>query len=354
MIKSLVHTVKKYRIHEFVWLIFLVYELLVYTAISRNLPSFIDYFTHLALNILLFYIHAIFFKKYDRNFYVIILLILVELASYSFFSFYLERFLTITGLVNYGRVTKFDFSYLSRSIWRALYFIGFSTGYVYILRALEERKAAAELKTQNLINTLENQRLENELVKVENDFLRSQINPHFLFNTLSFIYNGTRKKAPEAASAILSLSEMMRYALKQPTSSETILLSAEIEQVENLINLHKLRTKDGIYLRMNVSEGIAHIRFLPLMLLTLVENIFKHGNVTNPNYPAEINIQLQNGTLSISTLNLIADKASGSSNGVGMDNVKKRLISHYGTRASINAYKIEPNLFKSEIVIDAI
>ncbi|RZL16849.1 MAG: hypothetical protein EOO89_10900, partial [Pedobacter sp.] len=317
----------------------------------------ITYVVYYFIYLSVFYTNAYLFNRINKQKTTIRILfiptiIVAEIVIFGLINFYLEKTMIYFGLMEVPGGIKLTFVSAAMTAWRLLYFIGFSTGYVYILKSMEESKRTEELRRQNLENTIYNQRLENELVKVENDYLRSQINPHFLFNTLSFIYNGTRKTAPDAASAILSLSDMMRYALKQPGSSDTIYINDEVEQVENLINLHKLRTKNSVFVDLEISGDLTGVKFLPLMLLTLVENVFKHGNLSNQANPGKIKVEYLNNKLIISTRNLIAEKQHGESNSVGMENIRKRLDGFYKGTASLNYSKIETNAFYTEIVVE--
>ncbi len=341
---------KSYKTHLLVWLIFIFYELFITTAaFTTPIPVGIIVFYYL-MNFMLFYVNAELIYKVAHKPILIPLIIFVEVILYCLVVYSLELLLFSLDILPVKSVLSG--STVTRLVWRGLYFIGFSVGFVYIVKALEESRQSAKLKTENLTNILDNHRLENELVKLENNYLRSQINPHFLFNTLSFIYNGTRKTAPDAASAILSLSEMMRYALKQPGSSELIYLKDEIEQVQNLINLHVLRTKNKVFVELDIPYEVGEIKFLPLVLLTLAENIYKHGNISNPDYPAKISIINTEDTLTITTLNLKADKKHGESNGVGMGNIKRRLETFYSEKLKFTFSDTPNNYYLTEIKID--
>lgn len=351
--QSIYSAVKKsYKTHLIVWIIFIFYELFITTlSFTVSIPIAVIIFYY-SMNILLFYVNAELIYKFSKRYFLIPIIIAVEIVGYCGLIYILELLLTKLEILNVGR--GFSWQSIIRSLWRGIYFIGFSVGFVYIVKAIEESKQSERLKTENLTNILDNHRLENELVKLENNYLRSQINPHFLFNTLSFIYNGTRKLAPDAASAILSLSEMMRYALKQPGSSELVNLRDEVEQVENLMNLHRLRTKNKVYVELIIPNDINDVKFLPLVLLTLVENIYKHGNISNENYPAKITIINDENVLSISTFNLKADTPSKSSNGVGMGNIKRRLETFYNDRLTFTFKEGPSNTYITEIKVKSI
>ncbi|WP_443936697.1 sensor histidine kinase [Pedobacter sp. MW01-1-1] len=242
---------------------------------------------------------------------------------------------------------------IARAVYRSLYFIGFSTGYYFILNFFEDRKRVEALERLALATELEKQTLENDLTQTQNNYLRSQINPHFLFNTLNFIYNDARKKAPMAADAIMNLSEMMRYALKRTEASELVPLSEEVEQIEHLINLHKLRTANALNVELKVNGNLFGIRFPPLILLTLVENIFKHGNIAHSTQAALILITYEDDELAVSTINMINDVKNKKveSHHVGLDNIEKRLASLYNGNYTFKHYADLQNRYITEITV---
>ncbi|MDN3585121.1 histidine kinase [Pedobacter aquatilis] len=347
-------------IHLQAWAFFMLYEIFITGIVSGRWGNLGDYIFHYSLNILLFYFHAFGTRKIMdsqirfKNWLFIPFLIL-ELSLYIGIAFPID-YLMSTYIYFDPKATleSFDQVYVLRSVWRALYFIGFSTGYVFLLNSLREKRRVQQLEKQNLVNTIEKQALENDLVQSQNNFLRSQINPHFLFNTLNFIYNDARKKAPLAADAIMNLSEMMRYALKRPEASELVPLSEEVEQIEHLINLHKLRTANTINFNLEVNDDLFGLRFPPLILLTLVENMFKHGNIAHSSQPCIVQINYDRKNLVVSTINMINDvkKREVESHHVGMENIDKRLNNFYKDRYSFKFYKDDTNRYITEIRVD--
>ncbi|UKT63108.1 sensor histidine kinase [Pedobacter mucosus] len=324
---------------------------------SKRFGTIGIYFVIYTLIISIFYIHAYFYEKelnrknVTLKFIRIPVIICLEIIGYTLLAIYLRIAFNRIHIIDTDESQLFIKEFIMGSIWRSLYFIGFSTGYVYILKSFEDRKKVEALERQSLVTQIEKQTLENDLVHSQNNYLRSQINPHFLFNTLNFIYNDARKKAPMAADAIMNLAEMMRYALKRPEASEMVSLNEEIEQIEHLINLHKLRTANTINLQLDVIGDMFGLRFPPLILLTLVENIFKHGNVTHSSQTALIRISYERNTLNITTINMINEirGAERESHNVGIDNINKRLKNFYGDNYIFKFFKDPLNRFITEI-----
>ncbi|WP_443945863.1 sensor histidine kinase [Pedobacter sp. AW1-32] len=283
---------------------------------------------------------------------LITIITICEILGYILLFLFIRYALNLLFPLTVTRVTL-NLEFVFACIYRALYFIGFSTGYVYIIKSFEERKKIEELERQGLVTQLEKQALENDLVESQNNYLRSQINPHFLFNTLNFIYNDARKKAPMAADAIMNLSEMMRYALKRPEAAEMVPLSEEVEQIEHLINLHRLRTGNTINMKLTVNGDLFGVRFPPLILLTLVENMFKHGNISHSAQEALVKITYTGSNLNVYTINMVNEVASKStdSHHVGIENVSKRLHTFYGDDATFDYFKDPSNRYITEIKV---
>jgi len=349
----------RYKIHILTWTIYIVYEVFIVGLINKSFGQPAIYITGYMMNILLFYTHATLFKnaleknEIVKKTLVIITITSIEIAMYIIVMYFLRIFLKYTNLITLPLPIAFNAELIVTYIYRSLYFIGFSTGYVYIIKSFEERKKVEELERQTLVTQLEKQALENDLVESQNNYLRSQINPHFLFNTLNFIYNDARKKAPMAADAIMNLSEMMRYALKRPEAAEMVPLSEEVEQIEHLINLHRLRTGNSINMKLQVTGDLFGVRFPPLILLTLVENMFKHGNVSHSAQEALVKINYTGEELSVYTINMVNEVPSRStdSHHVGIENVAKRLHTFYGTDVTFEYFKDPSNRYITEIKV---
>ncbi|RZK46721.1 MAG: histidine kinase, partial [Pedobacter sp.] len=131
--------------------------------------------------------------------------------------------------------------------------------------------------------------LESERREMELQFLKSQLNPHFLFNSLNNIYSLAYQKSDKTADAIMKLSEIMRYMIYE-SNTPTVALSKEVDYLSNYIELQKIRFKDGAFIELTLNGEIDDQKIVPLMLISFVENAFKHGVVNDPENPVKINI----------------------------------------------------------------
>ena len=168
------------------------------------------------------------------------------------------------------------------------------------------------------------QQLENQNLKTELAFLKSQINPHFLFNTLNNIYILAYKRSDQTAEAILKLSEMMRYMLYE-SSNEFVVVQKEVDFIGQLVSLQQLRTKEQLCFEFKTTGSAEQNEIAPLILISFVENIFKHGTLNDCNDPAIVHINIENNNLTFYSRNKINQRAKDNTSGIGLPNVKRRL-----------------------------
>lgn len=187
-----------------------------------------------------------------------------------------------------------------------------------------------------LKNEKEKQVLLQEKVDAETAFLKSQVNPHFLFNTLNNIYSLVYQKSDQALPAILTLSELMRYNMKD-SQTDFIDLSKEIAYIKSFIHLQTLRIKNAQVI-FTTDTGINSIKIAPLLLIPFVENSFKHGVTDDHEKPLSIHLSVQDKLVKFTTKNYIRQGNKDESSGVGLQNLQRRLQLIYpGThRLTIN------------------
>ena len=219
--------------------------------------------------------------------------------------------------------------FIASSIIRIVYFIGLSTGYWLVLTISQNRKKIADLETIQLKNELQKQELEKTLLLTENAYLKSQINPHFLLNTLNFLYNSVSKYSEKIADSVMTLSDIMRYALTNADEDGKVWLEAEMDQVSNFVNLNQARFNQRLNIEIITTGESEGLRIIPLVLITLVENVFKYGDLLNNNYPAKIITTIDGNTLTFITQNLKKKKVVERSYGIGIKNVKDRLAMYH-------------------------
>lgn len=173
--------------------------------------------------------------------------------------------------------------------------------------------------------------LENEKLLAELNFLKAQINPHFLFNTLNNLYYLAYTKSENTTEVIAKLSQMMRYMIYESNHAK-VPLHKEIEYMENYISLERLRLNNQIPIKFEVKGNTDNVWITPLIFITFLENAFKHGISNNsPKAWVNISIELAEGQCIYQVEN--SKPAEGGQthekSGIGLQNVQRRLDLSY-------------------------
>lgn len=313
----------KYRVlilHISFWLLYFsyrVYDVYTYTGFERailyiGLP--------MVFNILASYVHYIIilpglfrdknWKKYLLYLFILLLpilcaRILTENQVFAQFAPSEDYFKTL-------KLTR-----IVSTIWDTLTFLIFTGMIRFVLDWFE----------------LENKRkqLENEKLNAELNYLKSQINPHFLFNTLhnlnALVYAG----AKNANDVIIKLSNIMRYMIYE-SGKERVQLTNEIDYMNDYIHLESIRLNNSFRLDFKITGNIESIKIAPLMLITFLENAFKHG-VSDQEPDCWINVKLSVDSKQlryhVSNKKIKSVRQNKLKSGFGLDNAKKRLELSY-------------------------
>ena len=192
--------------------------------------------------------------------------------------------------------------------------------------------------------------LESEKKDMELQFLKSQLNPHFLFNSLNNIYSLAYQKSDKTADAILKLSEIMRYMIYESNDS-WVELNKEVEYVQSFVELQKLRFKDGAAVEIKINGEIDGQKIVPLILISFVENAFKHGVANDPEDPIKINIIANQKILHFSVSNKKNKTNKDAMGGVGLNNVERRLQLLYPERYKLNIVNSATH-YTTELMLD--
>lgn len=178
---------------------------------------------------------------------------------------------------------------------------------------------------------VEKEVIEKEQLKTELAFLKSQINPHYLFNTINDIYSLTQQQSEEAPDALLKLSEVLRYMLRE-SDDPYVPLSNEIDYLNNVIDLQKIGQKGHSYINFNVIGEIKGQKIAPLILINFIENAFKHGIFKKNDKPIQISITVDGLNFHLNLRNKINDTKKDRTGGIGLVNVQRRLALIYPNR----------------------
>ncbi|MCK0156432.1 histidine kinase [Cellulophaga sp. F20128] len=311
-----------YKHHIIFWLIYFIFNMLRYSNIHQ------DYALSLKMNLIGFPIHMsiayfnvyylmpkfVFQKKYYRYAFFVVLTLFVMLLVKYFATYILigpdvwpEGPEELQGLtLNYAITTM--------------------VGELYVSSFVAAIKLTIDwLKEHSKLHELEKRQLSTEL-----RFLRSQISPHFFFNTLNNIYSLTLEKSNKAPEVILKLSELMRYLL-YATKKNKQDLKSEIDCIHNYLDLERLRFDDSLDINISISGDLENKTISPMLLIPLIENCFKHGASKNiGDMTINIDIKVSGDFLHFKVSNTIPNKSPvktlpTTSGGIGLSNVKKRL-----------------------------
>lgn len=221
-------------------------------------------------------------------------------------------------LLHYQKLETFDLSY---------YFVCLvSIAVPFILLSWLARV------TENLVlNTIRKEQLEKQVVEAELYYLKSQINPHFLFNTLNNIHTLVYKQASAAPDAVQSLAAIMRYTIYE-SNAPTVPLAREIKYLQDYVSLQQLRYKKSPVVDLNVEGDTTSCRIAPLLFIHLLENAYKHSPARLEPGDVKVRVEIKANSLTLVIQNPV-EKDHGNAfevpGGIGLPNVRKRLTLLY-------------------------
>lgn len=326
------------RLHELLahvgfW-IFVIAIRLPMLSYTDNQPYYVwQLIVSMFLHIIIFYLFYFFFGKIllKRHIWQFVLFFILFIGIYSIPVTYFFIFV-FNNLIHIGLV-KEDPQKGSELI---TYISVISTQSIYAITGTLFCFTIDWFKNSRQKEILEKQNITNELA-----LLRSQINPHFLFNTLNNIHAFVYRDQDKTAFGIIKLSEIMRYMLYE-TNSEKVLLEKEIKYVQNYIDLQRLRVKNPDYIEINVEGNIYGKMIPPLLLITFIENAFKHGRKNSPSPGIVVSLKSEGNSMYFEVSNYITQREEDESNeykGFGLKNLQRRLDLIYNKQYTLNVEK---------------
>ncbi|HCA09107.1 histidine kinase [Chryseobacterium sp.] len=298
-------------LHVFYWLLIIFNGILSRAVYSKSGLDVLDVTIFLA-NFLGFYVNYFFVapRFFNPNrFYMMIVGFFVGVFIFVLFRYSMEELLlpALTGFRNYAEGTTFLY-YFYDNIYYSSLTVFVSTNlwfFKYYFKVEEERN-----------------RLVEERKHAQLQALKTQINPHFIFNSLNNIYSLVYQNSDKALPAIEKLSELLRYSTKD-LEKDVISLDKEIGYIESLIGLEKLRIKNPELLVIEKNINYPKINISPMLLVPFVENAFKHGDFREKGFVLKVSDD--NKVLHFYLHNYKNQKVKDTASGIGIDNVKKRL-----------------------------
>jgi two-component system LytT family sensor kinase len=283
----------------------------IYTKIT--LDELLVYLLFYAIDISLFYVN-----------YLLLIPNFLDKKRYGFYAISIGLALVSYGLGKYGFALIFRNYMLmhdkneTTGFWS--FFLNTSFTNLFFLFLSTVLKFTVDwFLNERIQRDLENQRLSAELA-----FLKSQINPHFLFNSLNSIYSLAYQRSETTPEAILKLSEIMRYMLYECNDNKVDLVK-ELQYLHNYIDLQKIRFANKAYIDFKVEGRVDNQQIVPLLLIAFIENAFKHGVANNALMPIRLLIDVEQAHLHFYIQNKKHTNNRDAAGGIGLNNVKRRL-----------------------------
>lgn len=187
--------------------------------------------------------------------------------------------------------------------------------------------------------------LRSEIVQLQlrNEVLRLQMSPHFLFNALNFLYHNVRQVSVPSAEIVLRLADQVEYALMELPPDGKVSLSVELEYLKNYIELIKMTSSQSTFLNFSFPETqqTQDLTIAPAILLPLIENVKKHGDLSQPENAGQIEISVTGNTLQLTIKNLKKVATDIKSYGIGNGNILERMELLYAGRYVFNERETE-------------
>lgn len=317
MVTLFLHHKKRYVLHAVVWLLWLVYHVLIFSQFDDELDYIENYLAFFVVHLGLFYVHAYWvmhlLTKHRWLFYLSPIILFAEFALY-FLTFIIISLLfgdlTFDGwegpLFEVANVSPFVQPFLS-----------------YVLAA-------------SLYAVLENKLLQN--VEWKSLLLRRTVGLHFLTNYLSKVYEQLRMKDDPGAKAVLLLEEHANFLLNEKDASPKS-IAEELDALKRMLRMEKVRRPEAFSFFLMERGDVRSFELIPIVLLTLAENIFQHGVFLNPDIPAQMLLERFDGGLLIQTKNKVK-RSKSTGRGIALQNLKERLTLYHGGKYELSCLEV--------------
>lgn len=320
-------------LHIFFWSIYIIGSVLIpyFVFNSRNTIFNITFFI---TSIICFYFNyfVVVPKFFDGDkIYKSVIVFFLSASCFVGVRYCMEEWFlpTFFGIRNYAKETQFIFYYFD-NIFYSSTTIFISTTFWFFRYFIK-----TEVEKTELVKAKKNAELQA---------LKTQINPHFIFNCLNNIYSLVYQKSDKALPAIEELSQLLRYSTKD-LEKDVISLDKEIGYIDSLTALEKLRIKNPELLMIEKNINHPKLNISPMILVPFIENAFKHGDFRDKGF--EMKISDDNQILHFYLLNYKKERMKDSLSGIGIENVKKRLEILYPKKYELNIKNSE-----TEFIVD--
>jgi two-component system, LytTR family, sensor kinase len=247
-----------------------------------------------------------------------------------------------TALIAFSRGTHIDFFSPGWTIYViALFSNGTTIGILLAIKIFLDRQ-----RNQRQLETTRKKHLESEL-----EYLKAQINPHFLFNAINSIYVLIKRNPDLAADTLIKLSDLLRFQLYE-CSVDKIPIEKELEYLRNFVDLEKMRRGEKVKVLWDQQDSVRGFTIAPLLLIPFVENAFKfvsnHSDIENK---VDIRLRKEDGRFEFTLRNTTEPHPQATAGGIGIQNVKRRLDLLYPQKHTLNI-RDTPEIFTVELTLE--
>lgn len=328
--------IKEILLHFLFWIavwFFFVY----FFSYNSNDTAYVTWFSSLLLPLTMIVTYIMIYTLIPK------FLLTKKYFRFALYTFYLLIFSSyIISLIIYGClifILHFNIAIMppmSKNFFFILILVYLVVGLVSFVSLLNH-----SFKTSSRNKELQNKILATQLQLKEQElhYLKMQIHPHFLFNTLNTIYGFALKQSKQTPEIILKLSNLLDYILYQ-INEPLVSLKEDVLHIKEYIDLEKMRFQDTLKVSFLADDIDEKMRIAPMLLIPFVENAFKHGSIVNGFLGIDIEIKVTENQLMFSVKNTVSKNEIQSENsGIGLENIRKRLDLHYS-----NKYVLEQNI----------
>lgn len=250
----------------------------------------------------------------------------------------------IINPINHKKASAFAAQFFFSLYFLVLLLLSFAFWAATAADKKNKELAAAQLKMQQF---------ENDKLTAEKKILQTQINPHFLYNTLNYFYSKALVVSPPLGDSILLLSDIMRYSLQlKENKYGMVLLQNEVDHIFNIIKINQYRFSNKLNINFFITGELATVCIAPLILITFIENAFKHAELLDAKEPLIIKLEIIKEENKIYFLIHNKQKKSPKEmgTGIGLDNAKRRLDFLYGSKYTMYIAN-EPEFYDASLLL---
>jgi two-component system, LytTR family, sensor kinase len=340
---------KLQKTHLLIWVLYTTYYVISYTVIYGKALSFLLISNVAFINFtfaLTFYFSILYiFPKYlsTKDYFKVVIVSILTVLSCVFIRIITFKYVFPILFVD-AEKQEVNQQQILIAFWNTQIYVFYALGYNFAQRVIQQQ---IEIGKQKDVNAL----LAKEKAQSEFQFLRSQVNPHFMFNTLNLVYNEVRKVSEETGNIVIQFAGMMRYSTSKAMQQDEVNLQGELQFVEDFLAIQKRRFKDNLQVDYKIEGDIRSQRIVPLVLFTFVENAIKHGFHEDPDFPLIIRGNIFYDRFTFLVHNRKNPEPSGfdtGETGISITNLRKRLEAVYKN----GGYSLEIEDLEDEYIVN--